>query len=172
MVEGKIRRIYTFINGKSDGNKKMKELVGLMGLRDSGLTDTALQQLPEDSIPGLLASMLKLSRTSHPSNLKNRFYIRTLSNVMPPPYDHKYDQRHSYEKPSTIWVKRMAKARASSEIWFIVRHQISNQIAFYHAMQLGGKGANLCEMARDGLNVPPGLTITTEVCQEFYKCGK
>lgn len=36
---------------------------------------------------------------------------------------------------------------------------------------LGGKGANLCEMARNGLNVPPGLTITTEVCQEFYKCG-
>mmetsp|Transcript_14326 Transcript_14326/g.35478 ORF Transcript_14326/g.35478 Transcript_14326/m.35478 type:complete len:901 (-) Transcript_14326:806-3508(-) len=36
---------------------------------------------------------------------------------------------------------------------------------------LGGKGANLCEMARHGLNVPPGLTITTEVCQEFYKCG-
>ena len=37
---------------------------------------------------------------------------------------------------------------------------------------LGGKGANLCEMARDGLNVPPGFTITTAVCQEFYKCGK
>lgn len=36
---------------------------------------------------------------------------------------------------------------------------------------LGGKGANLCEMAKNGLNVPPGLTITTEVCQEFYKVG-
>jgi len=32
---------------------------------------------------------------------------------------------------------------------------------------LGGKGANLCEMARIGLNVPPGMTITTECCQEF-----
>ncbi|GLC39948.1 Pyruvate, phosphate dikinase 2 [Pleodorina starrii] len=37
---------------------------------------------------------------------------------------------------------------------------------------LGGKGANLCEMARCGLNVPPGFTITTEVCQEFYRCGE
>jgi len=37
---------------------------------------------------------------------------------------------------------------------------------------LGGKGANLCEMARIGLNVPPGMTITTEVCEEFYRCGK
>lgn len=36
---------------------------------------------------------------------------------------------------------------------------------------LGGKGANLCEMARCGINIPPGLTITTEVCQEFYRVG-
>lgn len=36
---------------------------------------------------------------------------------------------------------------------------------------LGGKGANLCEMARNGLNVPAGLTISTEVCQEFNKLG-
>lgn len=36
---------------------------------------------------------------------------------------------------------------------------------------LGGKGANLCEMARVGLNVPAGLTISTEVCADFHKCG-
>ena len=29
---------------------------------------------------------------------------------------------------------------------------------------LGGKGANLCEMTRIGLNVPPGFVITTEAC--------
>src|SRR5438477_1015061 len=33
---------------------------------------------------------------------------------------------------------------------------------------LGGKGANLHEMTRIGLPVPPGLTITTEVCTHFY----
>ncbi|NNL89899.1 MAG: pyruvate, phosphate dikinase [Marinicaulis sp.] len=33
---------------------------------------------------------------------------------------------------------------------------------------LGGKGANLAEMASLGLPVPPGFTITTEVCTEFY----
>src|SRR5438309_4396655 len=33
---------------------------------------------------------------------------------------------------------------------------------------LGGKGANLAEMARLGLPVPPGFTITTEVCTHFY----
>jgi pyruvate,orthophosphate dikinase len=32
---------------------------------------------------------------------------------------------------------------------------------------LGGKGANLAEMATIGLSVPPGLTISTEACQEY-----
>ncbi|WP_269522798.1 pyruvate, phosphate dikinase [Coraliomargarita parva] len=36
---------------------------------------------------------------------------------------------------------------------------------------LGGKGANLAEMARIGLPVPPGFTITTEVCTYFYDNG-
>ena len=34
---------------------------------------------------------------------------------------------------------------------------------------LGGKGANLAEMATIGLPVPPGFTITTELCTEFYR---
>ncbi|MDE2356753.1 MAG: hypothetical protein KGL69_08365, partial [Alphaproteobacteria bacterium] len=33
---------------------------------------------------------------------------------------------------------------------------------------LGGKGANLAEMCNLGLPVPPGFTITTEVCTHFY----
>ncbi|MBA4210735.1 MAG: pyruvate, phosphate dikinase, partial [Parvibaculum sp.] len=33
---------------------------------------------------------------------------------------------------------------------------------------LGGKGANLAEMSNIGLPVPPGFTITTEVCTAFY----
>ena len=36
---------------------------------------------------------------------------------------------------------------------------------------LGGKGANLAEMASIGLPVPPGFTITTEVCTAFYANG-
>ena len=34
---------------------------------------------------------------------------------------------------------------------------------------LGGKGANLAEMSNLGLPVPPGFTITTEVCTAYYK---
>ena len=37
---------------------------------------------------------------------------------------------------------------------------------------LGGKGANLAEMANLGLPVPPGFTITTEVCTYFYAHGR
>ena len=37
---------------------------------------------------------------------------------------------------------------------------------------LGGKGANLAEMARLGLPVPPGFTISTEMCSIFYKNKK
>jgi pyruvate,orthophosphate dikinase len=36
---------------------------------------------------------------------------------------------------------------------------------------LGGKGANLAEMTRMGLPVPPGFTITTEACREFLRTG-
>ena len=37
---------------------------------------------------------------------------------------------------------------------------------------LGGKGANLAEMNLIGIPVPPGFTITTEVCAEYYSKGK
>src|SRR5262245_14699776 len=37
---------------------------------------------------------------------------------------------------------------------------------------LGGKGANLAEMSRIGLPVPPGFTITTEVCTYYYENKK
>ncbi len=36
---------------------------------------------------------------------------------------------------------------------------------------LGGKGANLAEMTRLGLPVPPGFTITTEACREYLRTG-
>ena len=39
-------------------------------------------------------------------------------------------------------------------------------------MLLGGKGANLAEMNLIGVPVPPGFTITTEVCHEYYDLGE
>ncbi|MCL2609897.1 MAG: pyruvate, phosphate dikinase, partial [Treponema sp.] len=37
---------------------------------------------------------------------------------------------------------------------------------------LGGKGANLAEMANLGMPVPPGFTISTDVCDAYYKGGR
>src|SRR6185436_8615986 len=37
---------------------------------------------------------------------------------------------------------------------------------------LGGKGANLAEMASIGLPVPPGFTISTEMCARYYADGE
>src|SRR5687767_9374570 len=37
---------------------------------------------------------------------------------------------------------------------------------------LGGKGANLAEMTRLGLPVPPGFTITTEACRTYMATGQ
>ena len=37
---------------------------------------------------------------------------------------------------------------------------------------LGGKGANLAEMNLLGVPVPPGFTITTDVCNEYYQIGR
>lgn len=37
---------------------------------------------------------------------------------------------------------------------------------------LGGKGANLAEMCKIGLSVPPGFTITTETCRAFHEAGE
>ena len=51
---------------------------------------------------------------------------------------------------------------------FNFKSKVSNKINFSKNI-LGGKGANLSEMGRMGLPVPPGFTISTEVCELFYK---
>ena len=44
-----------------------------------------------------------------------------------------------------------------------------SQSSFSSKDILGGKGANLAQMAKLGLPVPPGFTISTKVCEYFYK---
>jgi len=47
-----------------------------------------------------------------------------------------------------------------------------SQSSFNSKDILGGKGANLAQMAKLGLPVPPGFTISTKVCEVFYKNNK
>jgi len=46
------------------------------------------------------------------------------------------------------------------------------QTSFNSKNILGGKGANLAQMAKLGLPVPPGFTISTKVCEYFYNNKK
>ena len=62
------------------------------------------------------------------------------------------------ERPTTKWVYTFGDGKAEGSAGM--------------RDLLGGKGAGLAEMANLGLPVPPGFTITTEVCTFFYANGK
>src|SRR5215218_7089170 len=61
----------------------------------------------------------------------------------------------------------MAKAQKAAKYVYVFGNKKADGDGSMKAL-LGGKGANLAEMTRIGLPVPPGFTITTEVCTYFY----
>ena len=68
--------------------------------------------------------------------------------------------------------KKAAKksSRAPKMIYYFGKNKTEGNTKQKHL--LGGKGMNLAEMTRIGLPVPPGFTITTEVCDLYYKNKK
>ena len=64
----------------------------------------------------------------------------------------------------------MAKRTGKKYVYFFGAGQSEGKAAM--KALLGGKGANLAEMAGLGLPVPPGFTLSTEACDEYYKLGK
>jgi pyruvate,orthophosphate dikinase len=63
-----------------------------------------------------------------------------------------------------------ARAGASKRIYFFGGGKADGRKEMRDL--LGGKGANLAEMTNIGVPVPPGFTVTTEVCIEFFKNGR
>src|ERR1043166_3528660 len=61
----------------------------------------------------------------------------------------------------------MAKALKSAKYVYVFGNKKADGDGSMKPL-LGGKGANLAEMSRIGLPVPPGFTITTEVCTYYY----
>jgi pyruvate,orthophosphate dikinase len=61
----------------------------------------------------------------------------------------------------------MAKASADKMIYYFGQTKTEGNAS--QRQLLGGKGANLADMTSIGLPVPPGFTITTEVCDLYYK---
>ncbi len=78
-------------------------------------------------------------------------------------------------------IGKTAKVRASGSVSSPKSGQSAKYVYFFGRKTdgrgtmkplLGGKGANLAEMCRIGLPVPPGFTITTEVCTYYYAHGR
>ncbi len=66
--------------------------------------------------------------------------------------------------------KKTAARRAAKQIFFFGGGKADGRAEMKEI--LGGKGANLAEMTALGLPVPPGFTISTEVCQAYNATGK
>lgn len=65
---------------------------------------------------------------------------------------------------------KKAKSKAGKMVYYFGK--IKTEGTKQAKTLLGGKGKNLAEMTSIGLPVPPGFTITTEVCDGYYKAGK
>jgi pyruvate,orthophosphate dikinase len=68
--------------------------------------------------------------------------------------------------PATRTVTRRAQTAKPKWVWLFEEGDAGKRDL------LGGKGAGVAEMTRAGLPVPPGFTITTEACNEYYRLGK
>ncbi|MBN1353066.1 MAG: pyruvate, phosphate dikinase [Candidatus Omnitrophica bacterium] len=66
--------------------------------------------------------------------------------------------------------KKKAKAKKSRYVYFFGDGKADGKAVMKNL--LGGKGANLAEMTNMGIPVPAGFTISTEVCNYYYKNGK
>ncbi len=66
--------------------------------------------------------------------------------------------------------EKMALKKLSKIIYFFADGKADGNATLKST--LGGKGANLAEMTALGLPVPPGFTISTEVCQAFFDAGE
>ncbi|OGV56842.1 MAG: pyruvate, phosphate dikinase [Lentisphaerae bacterium GWF2_44_16] len=65
--------------------------------------------------------------------------------------------------------KKQKKVKEAKYVYFFGKGKAEGQASMKEL--LGGKGANLAEMAKIGLPVPAGFTITTECCVEYFKRG-
>ena len=65
---------------------------------------------------------------------------------------------------------KASKPRAAKRVYYFGKTKTDGRRD--QRQLLGGKGANLADMTSIGLPVPPGFTITTEMCDAYYKSGQ
>lgn len=79
------------------------------------------------------------------------------------------DKKTVKKSPAAKTVKNASKG-AKKYVYFFGEGKADGKAEMKNL--LGGKGANLAEMVNLGINVPPGFTITTEVCTAYYNNNK
>jgi pyruvate,orthophosphate dikinase len=92
--------------------------------------------------------------------------IRSMSLAMPP-----RSSKRSSRTTSASAKARSSKVKVPSKLVYFFGAKGTEGDGSNKAL-LGGKGANLARMCQYGLPVPPGFTITTDVCTLYYKAGK
>jgi pyruvate, orthophosphate dikinase len=106
-----------------------------------------------------------------PSLAKSRRNLKATKLAKSRKNGHSNGVRATAPKAVKIAAKKSSSAgKASKRVYFFGGGKAEGNKEMKNL--LGGKGANLAEMANIGLPVPPGFTITTEVCTEFYDNGK
>jgi pyruvate, orthophosphate dikinase len=122
-------------------------------------------------MPSLAKSRSKLSKIT-----KLKKAVKTLVAKATPKNGQKNGQKSGHKNgvraAAKVVLKKIAPGvgKATKRVYFFGGAKAEGNKEMKNL--LGGKGANLAEMANIGLPVPPGFTITTEVCTEFYDNGK
>ena len=83
--------------------------------------------------------------------------------------NHKIPSRRSEDTDERAWADDMSTTTAGKRVYFFGDGRADGAADMKEL--LGGKGANLAEMANLGLPVPPGFTITTQECNAYYDNG-
>ena len=78
--------------------------------------------------------------------------------------------KKTVKKAAPAKAKAASKTKRAKYVYFFGADQSEGDVTM--RTLLGGKGANLADMAGLGLPVPPGFTITTEACAKYYEIGE
>src|SRR3990170_1224819 len=76
------------------------------------------------------------------------------------------------QRASRLWptIQPICEQLTMSDVYFFANGKADGSAELRDI--LGGKGANLAEMTNLGIPVPPGFTLTTEVCDAYYENNK
>src|SRR5438552_3476380 len=147
------RYVYYFGDGHADGSGSMKPLLGGKGANLHEMTRIGLPVPPGFTLTTEVCSYFYGHKRSYPPQLERS---EEHTSELQSPDQHTFPTRRSSD----------LKTKIPRYVYYFGDGHADGSGSMKPL--LGGKGANLHEMTRIGLPVPPGFTLTTEVCSYFY----